>query len=138
MHTTTCRHCCLTGKFHSERKAAGTIAGYLTVAKTFHTFLVVNGMATKVPAITRDRIEHFLEDLFERTAPATVAKHYRSLQQRRMPCLRNGRNGALVASSVSSWVWREARGGIQSSGRLACGQLDIVRILLGYFRSLTL
>jgi site-specific recombinase XerD len=38
-------------------------------------------MPTKVSAISRDHIEHFLAELFDRTAPATVAKHYRSLQQ---------------------------------------------------------
>jgi site-specific recombinase XerD len=58
-----------------------TILSYTTVAKTFNAFLVANGMPTKVSAITREHIEHFLADLFDHTKPATVAKHYRTLQQ---------------------------------------------------------
>jgi len=38
-------------------------------------------MRTAVTSITREHVEHFLAELFDRTAPATVAKHYRSLQQ---------------------------------------------------------
>jgi site-specific recombinase XerD len=38
-------------------------------------------MPTTVTSITREHIEHFLADMFERVSPATVAKHYRSLQQ---------------------------------------------------------
>jgi site-specific recombinase XerD len=53
----------------------------MTVAKTFNAFLVANGMPTRASAITREHIEHFLADLFEHTKPATVAKHYRTLQQ---------------------------------------------------------
>jgi site-specific recombinase XerD len=65
----------------AKGRRAGTIASYLTVARTFNAFLVAQGMPTRVSAITREHIEHFLADLFDRTKPATVAKHYRSLQQ---------------------------------------------------------
>jgi site-specific recombinase XerD len=65
----------------AKGRRAGTISSYLTVARTFNAFLVAQGMPTKASAITREHIEHFLADLFEHTKPATVAKHYRSLQQ---------------------------------------------------------
>jgi site-specific recombinase XerD len=58
-----------------------TILSYLTVGRAFHAFLVSAGMPTTVTSITREHVEHFLADLFDRAAPATVAKHYRSLQQ---------------------------------------------------------
>lgn len=38
-------------------------------------------MPTRVASIRREHVEHFLAELFERVSPATVAKHYRSLQQ---------------------------------------------------------
>jgi site-specific recombinase XerD len=59
----------------------GTIDSYLTCARSFHAFLVAQGMPTAVTSITREHIEHFLADMFKRVKPATVAKHYRSLQQ---------------------------------------------------------
>jgi site-specific recombinase XerD len=65
----------------AKGRRPGTISSYLIVARTFNAFLVANGMPTKVSAISREHIEHFLADLFDHTKPATVAKHYRSLQQ---------------------------------------------------------
>jgi site-specific recombinase XerD len=62
-------------------KQPGTIDSYLTCARAFRGFLVARGMPTAVTAITRDYIEAFLADMFTRVKPATVAKHYRSLQQ---------------------------------------------------------
>jgi len=59
----------------------GTISSYLTCAENLRAFLVANGMPTAVASITREYVEHFLAHLFERVSPATVAKHYRSLQQ---------------------------------------------------------
>jgi site-specific recombinase XerD len=59
----------------------GTIESYLTCARAFHAFLLSRGMPTAVTSITREHIETFLADMFERVKPATVAKHYRSLQQ---------------------------------------------------------
>jgi site-specific recombinase XerD len=38
-------------------------------------------MPTGASAITREHVEHYLADLRDRVAPATAAKHYRSLQQ---------------------------------------------------------
>ena len=38
-------------------------------------------MPTRASAISREHVEAFLAVLFTRTKPATVAKHYRSLQQ---------------------------------------------------------
>ena len=65
----------------AKGRQPGTILSYLNVARAFHAFLVQQGMPTAVTSITREHVEHFLADLFNRTAPATVAKHYRSLQQ---------------------------------------------------------
>jgi len=65
----------------AKGRQPGTILSYLNVARAFHAFLVQQGMPTAVTSITREHVEHFLADLFDRTAPATVAKHYRSLQQ---------------------------------------------------------
>jgi site-specific recombinase XerD len=59
----------------------GTISSYLICARNLNTFLVARGMPTAVSSITREHVEHFLADMFERVKPATVAKHYRSLQQ---------------------------------------------------------
>ena len=58
-----------------------TIDSYLICARNLYNFLVSRGMPTTVTSITREHIEHFLADMFERVKPATVAKHYRSLQQ---------------------------------------------------------
>jgi site-specific recombinase XerD len=58
-----------------------TIDSYLNCARNLHAFLVARGMPTVVTSITREHVEHFLADMFERVSPATVAKHYRSLQQ---------------------------------------------------------
>jgi site-specific recombinase XerD len=58
-----------------------TIDSYLNCARNLHAFLIANGMPTVVTSITREHIEHFLADMFARVKPATVAKHYRSLQQ---------------------------------------------------------
>ena len=62
-------------------RQSGTINSYLNCARALNAFLVANGMPTAVTSITREHVEHFLADLFERVSPATVAKHYRSLQQ---------------------------------------------------------
>jgi site-specific recombinase XerD len=61
--------------------APSTIASYLRVGQALHEYLVAQGMPTSVGALTRDQLEAFLAALTERCAPATVAKHYRSLQQ---------------------------------------------------------
>jgi hypothetical protein len=43
--------------------------------------VVAEGAPTQVSAITREHVERYLAQLFDRSAPATVAKHYRSLQR---------------------------------------------------------
>jgi site-specific recombinase XerD len=58
-----------------------TIQSYLNCARNLYGFLVARGMPTAVTSITREHIEHFLADMFDRVSAATVAKHYRSLQQ---------------------------------------------------------
>lgn len=61
--------------------APSTIASYLRVGDALLAFLAGKGMPTAVGKLTRDHLEAFLADLTDRCAPATVAKHYRSLQQ---------------------------------------------------------
>ena len=66
-----------------------TIDSYLRVSRTFYAFLQSNGLPPRARHITRDNVETYLASMFERQArnrsglirPATVAKHYRSLQQ---------------------------------------------------------
>ena len=59
----------------------GTIMSYLATGRAFHAFLAANGMPTRVSAISREHIEHYLADMFSHSQPSTVAKHFRSLQQ---------------------------------------------------------
>src|SRR5215212_7665579 len=61
--------------------APSTIASYLRVGENLLEFLRVAGMPTTAGAIARDHLEAFLAALTERVSPATVAKHYRSMQQ---------------------------------------------------------
>lgn len=63
----------------SQGRRPGTIASYVTVANTFNAFPVAEVAPTKVSAITREHVEPYLAELFDRTAPVTVAKHYRVL-----------------------------------------------------------
>ena len=62
-------------------RAPSTISSYLTVAENFRAYLIAQGMPTAVASITREHVEAFMADLFERVSAATAAKHYRSLQQ---------------------------------------------------------
>jgi site-specific recombinase XerD len=61
--------------------APSTITSYLRVGENFREYLVGAGLPTTANAISRDHVEAFLAALVERVAPATAAKHYRSLQQ---------------------------------------------------------
>jgi site-specific recombinase XerD len=61
--------------------APSTIASYLRVGAALREFLLDKGMPTAAGKLTRDHLEAFLAALTDRCAPATVAKHYRSLQQ---------------------------------------------------------
>ena len=61
--------------------APSTIASYQAVGANLLRFLHDKGMPTAAGRVTRDHLEAFLAELVDRVAPATVAKHYRSLQQ---------------------------------------------------------
>ncbi len=58
-----------------------TIAGYLEVGDNLAAWLREAGMPTTASGIAREHLEAFLAALADRVSPATVAKHYRSLQQ---------------------------------------------------------
>lgn len=58
-----------------------TISSYMLVGRAFHEYLSEHALPTAVSAIKHEHVERYLAEMFERTAPATVAKHYRSLQQ---------------------------------------------------------
>jgi site-specific recombinase XerD len=62
-------------------RSPATIQSYLTVGAAFHGYLAGQGMPTGASTITREHIEHYLADMHDRVAPATCAKHFRSLQQ---------------------------------------------------------
>jgi site-specific recombinase XerD len=61
--------------------APSTIASYLTVGENLLGWLQEAGMPTSAAGIAREHLEAFLAALSDRLSPATVAKHYRSLQQ---------------------------------------------------------
>jgi site-specific recombinase XerD len=65
----------------SKGRSVATINSYLTVGRTFLAYLHAHQMTTSAAAISRLDIEHYLGDMRERVSAATVAKHYRSLQQ---------------------------------------------------------
>ncbi|WP_375490362.1 tyrosine-type recombinase/integrase [uncultured Jatrophihabitans sp.] len=65
----------------ARNRSKATIDSYTRCATALRTFLTARGMPTSASAITREHIEAFLADLADRVAPATTAKHYRSLQQ---------------------------------------------------------
>lgn len=59
-----------------------TIAFYLSVGESFTDYLAVKGMPTGAGTVAREHVERYLADMRDRgLSPATVAKHYRSLQQ---------------------------------------------------------
>jgi len=61
--------------------APSTIASYLKVGDNLLSWLRETGMPTSAAGIAREHLEAFLAALSDRVSPATVAKHYRSLQQ---------------------------------------------------------
>ncbi|RZU52664.1 site-specific recombinase XerD [Krasilnikovia cinnamomea] len=65
----------------AQNRAHTTINSYRTVADNFIRYLVDHGMPVTASKINREHVEAFLADLAERVSAATVAKHYRSLQQ---------------------------------------------------------
>jgi len=58
-----------------------TIGFCRTVADSFASYLARTGRPTSVGSIAGEHVEHYLADMLERGLAATVAKHYRSLQQ---------------------------------------------------------
>lgn len=78
------------GSFTSARgTSARTPSSYVRVGRALCDFLAENGLPGRVSDLARDHLETYLAAMFERKAhnragtvrPATVAKHYRSLQQ---------------------------------------------------------
>jgi site-specific recombinase XerD len=65
----------------SRNVASSTIASYLKVGDDLLRWLQQAGMPTSAAGIAREHLEAFLAALSDRLSPATVAKHYRSLQQ---------------------------------------------------------
>ena len=61
--------------------APTTIASYLRVGDNLLDYLTAKGMPTTAGGVGREHLEAFLADLSDRVAAATVAKHYRSMQQ---------------------------------------------------------
>ncbi len=61
--------------------APRTIASYLEVGRNLLTWLAEVGMPTTASGVRREHLEAFLAALGDRVSAATVAKHYRSLQQ---------------------------------------------------------
>jgi site-specific recombinase XerD len=65
----------------AKNRSRATIESYLTVGRAFCDFLDANQLASTHLAVRREHIEQYLADMQGRVAPATTAKHYRSLQQ---------------------------------------------------------
>ncbi|HEY2878934.1 site-specific integrase, partial [Nocardioides sp.] len=66
----------------ATNKAPLTIDSYLAAGNGLLDFLRGTGMPTAVHDLTREHIELYLVSMQDRRlSPATVAKHYRSLQQ---------------------------------------------------------
>lgn len=58
-----------------------TIVAYMTGARQFLAFLRLKGMPSDCPAICREHVEAFIEDLLSRWSPSTAGTRYRDLQQ---------------------------------------------------------
>ncbi len=65
----------------ARNRSRGTIDSYLTVGRALVDWLTTNGMADDHTAVSKQVLERYLAEMHERVSPATVAKHYRSLQQ---------------------------------------------------------
>ncbi len=70
-----------TRHLRATNRAPSTIASYLRVGTAFLSYLREAGMPTTASAVSREHVESFIADLGDRVSAATVAKHYRSLQQ---------------------------------------------------------
>lgn len=65
----------------AKQRRPETIKSYLSVARAFCAYLDEKGMPAAASGVKREHVEAYLADLGDRTSPANVAKHYRSLQQ---------------------------------------------------------
>jgi site-specific recombinase XerD len=65
----------------AKGRSRRTIESYLSVAESFCDYLRAQDLPSEVKTVRRTHVEQWLADMHERVAPATVAKHYRSLQQ---------------------------------------------------------
>ncbi|MDO9378925.1 MAG: tyrosine-type recombinase/integrase [Nocardioidaceae bacterium] len=65
----------------AKGRSRATINSYVTVGRAFIDHATERGMPTAASSITREHLELYLAELRDRVAPATCAKHYRSLQQ---------------------------------------------------------
>lgn len=65
----------------AKNRQPATIQSYLVVGRAFVDYLTAKGMPATASGVRREHIEHYLADLGDRVAPATTAKHFRSLQQ---------------------------------------------------------
>ena len=65
----------------ARNRSRGTIDSYLDVGAALCDWLDHEALDSRHTAITRPILERYLAAMHERVAPATVAKHYRSLQQ---------------------------------------------------------
>lgn len=65
----------------AKNRSRGTIDSYLACGTALCDWLAAEDLPDEHTAITRAMLEKYLAAMHERVAPATVAKHYRSLQQ---------------------------------------------------------
>src|SRR5689334_22080738 len=61
-------------------RSPNTVAAYLTSLVQLTDFLAANGYPTRVRAIKKEHIEHWLAELAETRAPATANKRYMALR----------------------------------------------------------
>lgn len=65
----------------AARRSPRTIGTYREAIDQLAVFLERSGMPTSVPAIRREHVEAFMEDLNARTKPSTASNRFRALQQ---------------------------------------------------------
>jgi len=65
----------------ATNKSPGTIKSYLRVGTSFVEYIEAQGMPSRASTVAREHVEAYLADMLTRVAPATAARHYRSLQQ---------------------------------------------------------
>jgi site-specific recombinase XerD len=65
----------------AKGRSRRTIESYLAVAVSFCNYLRTHELPSEIMEVRRTHIEQHLAELHDRVSPATVAKHYRSLQQ---------------------------------------------------------